>query len=134
MQLKLYFWVALAAAGETPAAGARPLPPVRSGPFGLLRSRPRPTRDRSERDPELLREVLGGDLVEELAELRDFLLLVVGLEEHARLVEDLLVGEDRNVAAEANGERDCIRRSRRDPGLGTTPVELDLGVEGALVE
>src|SRR4051794_39245134 len=31
------FWVALAAAGETPAAGARPLPPVRSAHGRVLR-------------------------------------------------------------------------------------------------
>ena len=63
----------------------------------------------------LLGEVLGGDLVEELAELGDFLLLVVGFEEHTGLVEDLLVGEDRDVPTETDREGDRVRRSRRDP-------------------
>src|SRR6266852_2632560 len=57
----------------------------------------------------LLSEVLGGDVVEELAELLDLVLLLVGLEEHAGLVEDRLVGEDRHLGAEANGQRDRVR-------------------------
>ena len=64
----------------------------------------------------------------------DFVLLLVGLEEHAGLVEDRLVGEDRHLGAEAHRERDRIRRPRRDPRLGAFAVELDLGVEGAVVQ
>ena len=41
----------------------------------------------------------------------DFVLLFIGFEEHARLVEDGLVGVDRHLGAEANGQRE--RRSGR---------------------
>ena len=77
----------------------------------------------------------GRDLVEELAELLDLLLLVVGLEEHAGLVEHLLVGEDRDVARRSGRRARWRRRAGTRSGrLAAVAVELDLGVEGAVVQ
>src|SRR6476646_7618254 len=75
-----------------------------------------------ERVPALLflsfdRELVGGDVVEELAKLVDDLLLVhlFALELDRGLLDHALVGEDRGLGA--NGERDRVGR----PG-----VDLDL--------
>src|SRR5690606_6312878 len=77
-------------------------------------------------------EVLGVDVVDELPELLDHLLglLLVGLLDPAGLVEDLLLGVDRR--ADADGQRDGIRRpARHRPDLAVGR-ERDLRVEGAV--
>src|SRR5712692_6462761 len=76
-----------------------------------------------------VREVLGADLVEELAELLDLLLLFVVLEEDARLGEDLLVGEDRDRLGVAYRQRDRVGWPGGDAEHAAGAVDFDLGEE-----
>src|SRR5829696_5202503 len=89
--------------------------------------RPRQARRRS---PSA--EVVRVDLLDELAELVDDLLLLLGLPRHrvGGVVQDLGAGEDGCV--DADGEGDGVRRPARHPTDLAAGPELDLGEEGAL--
>src|SRR6266511_2566205 len=80
----------------------------------------------------IAREVLRGDLVEELLEAVDDLLGVLDLvlELDRRLGDDLLGGEDRG--ARAHGERERVARTRVDLELAPVHGQRDRGEEGVV--
>ena len=69
--------------------------------------------------PALLGEVLGADVLDELAELLDLLLFLLAflflVEEHSGLVEDRLVGEDRHLGAVAMASEGRLSMVERSP-------------------
>src|SRR6201994_139173 len=75
-----------------------------------------------------LAEVLGRDLVEELAELLDFVFLLVG-DRHPDLVQDLVGGEDRGAGPQR--QRDRVRRPGADLGA---VGEDEVGVEDPVAQ
>ena len=91
-------------------------------------SNPQPTRSRgSGLVGSAALEVLGRDLVEELPELLDLVLLLVGHRE-AGLVEHVLGADDRGAGAQREGDR------VRGPGADLdAAVEDQLGVEDAVL-
>src|SRR4051794_26887366 len=115
---------------------AIPAPPGGTTPMELRHCRPRPgVRQRSGACATgRLPEVVGVDLLDELPELVDDLLLLLGLPRHrvGGVVEDLGAGEDRRV--DPHGEGDGVGGPARHPPGLVAGAQLDLGEEGALPE